>query len=227
MKTFKLPEHIDSDMFTLYRELEEGEFILFFVDTAGEGRDFNAGHGLSKGKLDIPLVLHYEGSIVDVTPQLKELLEWVFRKTGVKPVVAYETNNGGGYELARLDRLNKEQKYVIYRQYKLGSDGKLVKTDKLGWNTNSATRPPMIKGVRDMIDNQLVRIYHLATINQLFSFVKHKVPSGWKAEAESGAHDDLILALAGMWQMYQTEEPPVTDDYLPADDIFTDDGWMI
>lgn len=200
---------LDMSMFRIYRELEKGEFILLFVDTAGEGSDFNAGHCLSKNRLDIPIVLHYEGSIVDVTPQIKILLEWIEKETGVKPCVAYETNNGGGYELERLNRLNTLQKYTIYYQYKLDTEGNLVRSDKMGWNTNSATRPVMLSGVEDLMNNQLVVIYDEPTINEGFSFVKKKTPSGWRAEAESGATDDLIMALAGVWQLYQTENPPV------------------
>lgn len=200
---------LDMSMFRVYRELQRGEFIILFVDTAGEGSDWNAGHGLAKARLDIPIVMHYEGSIIDVTPQLKILLEWIYEVTGVKPCVSYETNNGGGYELERLNRLNTLQKFTIYYQYKLDSEGKLERTDKMGWNTNSATRPVMLTGVEDLINNQLVTIYDEATINEGFSFVKKKTPSGWRAEAESGATDDLIMALAGVWQLYQTESAPV------------------
>jgi len=217
-----LPPHLDKDMFKLYRLLRKGEFIIVFVDTAGEGSDWNAAHGLSYDSLDIPLVMHYEGSIVDVTPKLKAVLEWIAQETGVKPVVAYETNNGGGYELERLSRLNKEQKYTIYCQYRLDTEGKLERTDKMGWNTNTATRPAMITGVEDLVNNMLVTIYDLPTINEMFSFVKHKTPSGWKAQAELGATDDLIMALAGVWQLYQTEQPPPYDD----DDEIAAPDWV-
>jgi hypothetical protein len=207
-------------MFTYHRKLRRGEFILVFLDTAGEGRDSNSAQFLSKDSLDIPLTLHYEGSVVDVTPKLKEALEWVEQQTGVKPVVSYETNNGGGYELDRLNRLNRLQKFTIYRQYLLNPTTKqLEHTDKLGWNTNSATRPIMLQGVEDLVNNHLVTIYSPITVTQMSSFVKHKTPSGWKAEAETGSHDDEIMSLAGVWQMYQTEERPI--EYDDEDDVTT------
>lgn len=207
-KSVELPDHIDKEMFTLHRMLRQGEFIVFFVDTAGEGSDYNAGHGLSKTNLDIPITLHYKGSIVDVTPKLKELLIYIKKATGVKPVVAYETNNGGGYELDRLDRLNKEQDYIIYYQYKLNSEGKLERTDKKGWNTNSSTRPELISGLTELVDNHLVVIYSSRTVNEMPTFVKRQKPGGWRAEAEEGANDDLMMSLGGAWQLYQTENPP-------------------
>lgn len=202
-------QFLDTDMFTQYRPLNKGEFILVFVDTAGEGSDNNSGQFLSKDYLDIPIVLHHKGSIVDVTPKLKLALEWIYDQTGVKPVVCYETNNGGGYEFQRLERLNSLQKFTMYRQYILDpTTRQLTKTDKLGWNTNSATRPTMLQGVEEAVNNRLITIYHPPTVTQMFSFVKHKTTSGWKAEAEIGAHDDDIMALAGAWQLYQTEKPP-------------------
>ncbi len=206
-----LPPQIDKDMFRLFRMPHRGEFFVVFIDTAGEGSDLNSGQFLSKTNIDIPMVLSFEGSIVDVTPKLKLALEWLHDNTDVKPVVAYETNNGGGYELDRLSRLNTEQKYTIYYQYKLDLEGKLVKSDKMGWNTNSATRPIMLSGVEEVINNHLLTIYDKETVMQMFSFVKKKTASGWKAQAETGAKDDHIMSLAGVWQLYQTEKP--TDDY--------------
>jgi len=188
-----------------------GEFFVVFVDTAGEGSDLNSGQFLSKTNIDVPLVLSFEGSIVDVTPKLKLALEWLHYVTGVSPVVAYETNNGGGYELDRLSRLNNDQKYIIYYQYKLDTEGRLVRSDKMGWNTNSATRPIMLTGVEEVVNNHLVSVYDKETVLQMFSFVKKKTTSGWKAQAETGAKDDHIMSLAGVWQLYQTEKP--SDDY--------------
>lgn len=208
----ELPASIDKDMFRLYRVPRPGEFFVVFIDTAGEGSDFNAGQFLSKNSVDVPLVLHYEGSITDVTPKLLPVGKYLRQKTGVRPVIAYETNNGGGYELERLNRLNKDGDFIIYCQYKLNTEGKLERTDKMGWNTNSATRPTMLTGVEDVVNNGLVTLYDLPTINEMFSFVKKMKPGGWRAEAEDGAHDDLIMSLAGAWQLYQTENS-ILDEY--------------
>lgn len=214
----ELPIELDKDMFTLYRMPKKGEFFVVFVDTAGEGSDFNAGQFLSKTQIDIPMVLSFEGSIVDVTPKMKIALEWIEKVTNIAPVVAYETNNGGGYELERLSRLNTNQKYRIYYQYKLDPQGVLVRSDKMGWNTNSATRPVMLTGVEEVVNNNLVTIYHRPTITEMFSFVKKITKSGWRVEAETGAKDDQILSLAGVWQLYQTEEPDLPEEFEPPDD---------
>jgi hypothetical protein len=61
--------------------------------------------------------------------------------------------------------------------------------------------------LKDAIDKRLITLYDRPTINELFSFVEVKTSTSWKAQAESGAHDDLIMSLAGAWQLYQTETP--------------------
>jgi hypothetical protein len=137
-------------------------------------------------------------------------LERIYDITKVKPVVSYERNNGGIAELERLKTLNRNGKYRIYTQYKGAGTIMGEESDsKLGHDTNSATRPTMLSMLKDAVDNQVITIYDQLTIEEMFSFVIKQSDSGnWKAQAETGAHDDLIMALAGVWQMYQTESKP-------------------
>lgn len=63
----------------------------------------------------------------------------------------------------------------------------------------------MLSMLKEAIDNRLITIYDKPTVNEMFSFIVSQTSSSWKAQAEQGAHDDLIMALAGAWQLYQTE----------------------
>lgn len=194
--------------FREYREFDKDEFILCFADTAAGGGDFCAAHFLSRNKLDIPLVYHSKTIATDMTPKLHERLEEIYDITGIRPVVAYERNNGGFFEMDRLSTLNRNQKYVVYRQkLNQGTKYKQSQGPKLGWDTNSATRPIMLQMVKDAVDNKIIRIYDRPTINEMFSFIEVQTSSQWRAQAEKSAHDDLVMALAGVWQMYQTEKP--------------------
>ena len=67
----------------------------------------------------------------------------------------------------------------------------------------------MLSMLKECIDNKLLTIYDKPTVNEMFSFIVSQTSSSWKAQAEQGAHDDLIMALAIAWQLYQTENPPV------------------
>jgi hypothetical protein len=194
--------------FRRYRNYTLGEFIVSFADTAAGGGDYCACQFLSKTKIDVPVVFHSQSIASDMTPQVHHELEDIYDMTHVKPVIAFERNNGGVYEIERLAGLNRNGKYIIYQlKTNVGSKDAVQNSPKLGWDTNSATRPAMLSMLKDAIDKRLITLYDRPTINELFSFVEVKTSTSWKAQAESGAHDDLIMSLAGAWQLYQTETP--------------------
>lgn len=201
-------------MLRKYREWERGEFVVVGADTAMGGLDYCAAVFLSKTKLDLPLVYHSKSLATEMTPKLHLELENIYDQTGVKPVVAPETNNGGTFEIERLATLNRNSKYTIYQQKRnIGTTDAVENAVKLGWTTSSATRPIMLQMLKECIDNQLIHIYDRPLINEMFSFIISQTSSSWKAQAEQGAHDDLIMALAIAWQMYQTEEPSIVQDF--------------
>lgn len=192
-----------------YRRFERDEFILIFGDTAWGGGDYCAAQFLSYQKLDVPQVYHSKTMATNMTPLLHEEAERIYDVTGVKPVLCLETNNGGVAELERLATLNRNGKYTLYIQKKnQGMMSGVRDSKRYGWTTTSATRPIMLSMLKEAVDNNLVTIYDRPTINEMFSFVEVQTSTAWKAQAESGAHDDLIMSLAGAWQLYQTERPP-------------------
>ena len=194
--------------FRKYRDYRPGEFICVFADTAAGGEDYCACIFLSKTHLDIPMIYHAQVIASDMTPVIQQELEHIYDITQVKPVIAYERNNGGIFELERLARLNRNGKYDIYKvKTGIGSRETTKDTPKLGWETNTATRPHMLSQLKDCIDSMSLEIPDRPLVNEMFSFVMVQTSSSWKAQAENGSHDDLIMALAGAWQLYQTELP--------------------
>lgn len=190
--------------FYRFRPLQSGEFILAFADVAAGGIDYCAVQFLSNKWLDVPLVYHAKVTGSFMTPLIHEELSKISRETGVAPVVAFERNNGGNFEMDRLDRLNRYGAYRIYTMYDVNPTGAVVDTGKLGFNTNSATRPKMLQDLKDALEGRLLHLYHRQTVNELFSFI---INEQGKPVAEQGAHDDLVMSLAGAWQLYQTEQP--------------------
>jgi phage terminase large subunit len=205
--------------FRRYRPYKQGEFILVAADTSSGGGDYCAAQFLSKTNLDIPVVYHSEVTASEMTPQLHIELGRIHKETGVKPVVAYETNNGGVFELQRLATLNRDGHYIMYQQKRnVGTTEITENTIKYGFNTNSATRPAILQILKEAIDNRLIKIYDKPTINEMFAFILK--PNG-RPEAEKGAHDDLVMSLAIAYEMYQTEAEPtkqITDvpRYVPS-----------
>lgn len=196
--------------FRRYRTYQKGEFFVVGVDTSWGGTDYCVAQFLSKTNLDIPVVYHSKALATEMTPLIHLELEKIFDQTGVKPVVAFERNNGGVAEIERLATLNRNGKYIIYTEKSnIGTTEDVGETIKLGWTTSSASRPIMLSMLKECIDNKLITIYDKPTVNEMFSFIVSQTSSSWKAQAEQGSHDDLIMALAIAWQLYQTENPPV------------------
>lgn len=195
-------------MFRRYRTYKPNEFYVVFADTAWGGLDYCAAQFLCKTTLDVPVVYHSKTIASEMTPLIHTELERIYDVTKVKPVVAFERNNGGVAEIERLATLNREGKYRIYQEKaKVGTTETTESSVRLGYTTSSATRPTMLSMLKEAIDNRLITIYDKPTINEMFSFIISQTSSSWKAQAEQGAHDDLIMALAGAWQLYQSENP--------------------
>lgn len=194
-------------MFSRFREWQSGEFVLCFADTAAGGDDNCAVQFLSHKWLDVPEVYHANVTGSMMTPLIHEELTTISKLTGIAPVVAFERNNGGNFEMDRLARLNRYGDYKIYTMKNTNTTGHMIDTGKLGWDTNLATRPKMTQELKDALEGDLIHLYHRQTVNELFSFVLK--PNG-RPEAEVNAHDDLVMALAGVWQLYQTEKPAET-----------------
>ena len=197
--------------FRRYRPYQRGEFYVVAADTSWGGTDYCAAQFLCKTTLDVPVVYHSKVLATEMTPLIHLELEKISTQTGVKPVIAFERNNGGIAEMERLATLNREGKYYIYHdKSNVGSANLTEDNVKLGYTTSSATRPIMLQMLKECIDNRLLTIYDKPTVNEMFSFIVSQTSSSWKAQAEQGAHDDLIMSLAIAWQLYQTEEPKTT-----------------
>lgn len=184
-----------------YRKIENGEFLLFGVDTCSGGGDSTACQVISKTKTDVPLVFHSQTTTSDFINELVRVLEAAFDLTKVKPVVALERNNGGSFLMDRVAAMNFGGKFDIFKMPNYGRENP-ADSVRLGWDTNSATRPKGLQELKDAVDKGILTIYDPLTIEELLSFVVVKTTSAMKAQAERGSHDDLVMALMIAWQLY-------------------------
>lgn len=189
-------------MFRLYRELNKGEFFVCFGDTAQGGIDDNFLICMSKTQGDIPLVMQKKGMAAEATPFIRDALHYIYVKTGVKPVIALERNNGGASAMYDLYTSNVRGEYTIY--YMKDNEGK--PSDKMGWDTNNLTRPKMLGEYLTAFNAKLIRHYDKKVIEQHQTFIVNK---NGKPEAAPNTHDDAVMACAGVWQLYQSENPPM------------------
>jgi hypothetical protein len=193
-------------LFRQYRQIRSDESFLVFADLATGLGDYCAVQFLSRENLDIPLVYHSKLLATEMTNDIYPVLNRLFDITDKRPMVAYERNNGGVFEMDRLAALNRSGKFEIFQ---MPTYGQLEneQTKKLGYDTNSATRPKMLADWKEAVDKKLVTIYDRATINEHFSFVIVNTTSSVRAQAERNAHDDLVMSCAGVWQLYQLCPP--------------------
>lgn len=194
--------------FRRYRQYQKGEFIVVGVDTAWTGTDYVCGQFISKTNRDQVTVYHTNKVSMTIgTQNLHDELERIFDITGVKPVVAIETNNGGTGWIETMNLLNRQGKYKLYRRKVMeGTIHQTEDSDKLGFTTNSATRPRMLGDLKEAVDAQMLVLPDKPTINEMFAFI---INSRGRPEAEQGSHDDLIMSLAIAWQLYQSEAAPI------------------
>lgn len=208
-------------MLKQYRKYQHGEFIVVGVDPSAGGDDYTAVQFLSKTNLDVPSVIHTKQTITSVTPIIHTELERIYDQTSLKPEVAYERQNGGVFEMERLGRLNRNGKYTLFKMIGYGKQNN-DDTEKIGWDTNSATRPKMLQDLKNSIDGQLIKLYDPITVKELFTFI---IAENGKPQAEKNTHDDLVMSLSISWQLYQLvpmrylqreEELPI---YQPRDNV--------
>ena len=196
--------------YRIYRPLDEGEFIVAGYDLAMGGIDNSACVFISKTRQDVPIVYHENTIATVATNALLPMLKHIYEITQVKPVIAPERNAGGVFEIDRMLSSPYAPFFTMY-QTKTGVGAMdAPDTNKYGWSTDSASRPKMLEELKNAIDQRLIAIYDEFLINEMFSFVVNKTNSSWKAQAEQNAHDDLVMALAIAWQLYQTEQKPVS-----------------
>lgn len=197
-------------MLRLYRKIDKGEFFVVFGDCAQGGIDSNCVQFMSKTYTDIPLKLKMSGVAAGMTPYLHQTLEWLYDQTKIKPVVALERNNGGASEMHNLMMMNKLGKYTIYQMKTIGMQDGQEREEKLGYDTNMATRPKMVGDWKVAYDGKMVRIYDKDTLSEHKTFI---VAKNGKPQAAPNTHDDEVISCAGAWQLYQTEQQPNEKKY--------------
>jgi hypothetical protein len=120
--------------------------------------------------------------LADVAYDLGKYYKW--------GLIAVE-NNGPG--IATNLRLRDHLYYPILYTREIFDNQQRKYTQKIGWSTNRASKPVMITALRGAIDDDLMRMYDLETLDELMHYVLRKDGS---MGAQQGKHDDLLMALA-------------------------------
>lgn len=121
-------------------------------------------------------------------------------------LVGIERNNMGVAVVMKLDELAYPN---LYRMEILDEFGMSAPTDKLGWETNSRTRPIMLGDLIQIINERTLILRSKETLSELRSLIRGRAN---RPEAQVGTHDDLVMALAVAYQMFKTLSAPTDND---------------
>jgi len=131
-----------------------------------------------------------------------ELLADIGAKLGYfynEAIVAPESKGYGNHVIQCLVKIYGN----IYHK-KIEKDGKIEKTDELGFNTNLNTRPVMLARAAEVILHKSCQLNDVDLINQGQTFIIN--PKTNKAEAATGKEDGLIVCFS-IAQQVKHEHP--------------------
>jgi len=198
----------------------KGDYEIWFHPEAGIEYLISAdvAEGLEHGDYDAVGVLNRHRLRLDAVYHGKvepDILSDYIHKIAVyygKPLVAIELNNHGGTTISHF----KKVYYDIYRSkvYDKRSD---TTTQKLGWHTNTKTRPLIIDAIKKTVREGVFECYFKRFVHEANNFIRHP---NTKEAARGGQHDDVILMSAILAFLHMTM--PLKDTgsipFLPGQD---------
>lgn len=188
----------DSGCVSVYRPPEPGHEYVIGGDTAGEGSDYFVAQVVDCGSGEQVCTLRGRMDEDVYARQLYCLGRWYNWA-----LVAVEANFSS-YPLRELERLGYPNQYARERT----DSGSLRGICSYGFRTTSSTRPVIIAGLVEVVREHPDWINDPETLRELLSFVRSQ--SG-RAEAQAGAHDDCVMALAIAHHVRQARQPAPGD----------------
>jgi hypothetical protein len=187
---------------TVYRELDNKETYVIGADV---------GMGVRGGDSSVAQVLDSQMNLVatwrgvvhpDFFAKVLATLGYHYHSALIAP----ERNNHGLVSCVCLRDLLYPNLYTDVIEGTL-DDGK--DTIRLGVFTSEATKPLMIDKLRSAFKSGDITIYDKNTLDEMLTFV---VTESGKLQAEEGAHDDAVIALAIACLVHEGKWTPVKID---------------
>lgn len=108
--------------------------------------------------------------------------------------IGCENNNHG---LTTLKAIQNEEYWNIFftKSYDKLND---TLTQKIGWSTNNKTKPLMINKLAEFVRNKWIGIKDRLILQEMFTYI---IEDNGSTNAQSGCHDDTVMALAILLQV--------------------------
>lgn len=169
----------------VYRDPEAGHPYIIGCDTAGEGSDSC-----------VMQVIDASDGVQVMSMASSDMDEDVFAHQIYAAGTAYMTaliaveSNFSTYPIRELERLNYPKQYVRETFDNLKHEVRL----SFGFRTDTKTRPVIISNLVQLVRENVETINDRRTLEEMLTFVRNE--DTYKPEAEEGAHDDAVMALA-------------------------------
>lgn len=167
----------------VYKRPEPGVPYVFGCDTAGDGSDSNVAQGLDNRTGEQVCVLRQQYDEDLFAKQVYALGIWYNTA-----LIGIETN-WSTYPVRTLERLGYPKQYVRERMDTYTHQIKKA----YGFETNSKTRPVIIAELVKAVREDITLVSHDETLREMLTFIRNE---NFRPEAEEGAHDDCVMALA-------------------------------
>lgn len=204
-------------MFKLFRELERGEFLVCGADPS-EGGDYCSATWKSKKYADTVLTYRARIESTQFAYEIDKGCLFIYKRTGLWPAVGVERNTGMA-TIAKLIDLN----YPNLFKMKSFDRRTQKEEEKIGWHTNSASRPKLLDDHALSIRQGVNKIPDKTTVKEHMTFIRN--PKTGKAEAEVGMNDDTVFSEGIAWQLYQLVPMPALEEYIPPKSDISQQNW--
>lgn len=196
----------------VYRPPVKGRPYVVGGDTAGDGSDWFVGQVLDNRTGEQVAVLHHQFGERMYAEQMYCL--GMYYNTAL---IGVETNYST-YPEMKLEDLGYPNLYV--RERLDNYTGKMVPA--FGFETTTVTRPVIVDGLKDAAREHLETINDYETLGEMLTFIYDE---NWKPQAEEGAHDDLVMALAIAHKIRVQQRTSVERTAAAGTAVWTQDMW--
>lgn len=183
--------------FKVWKDFNPAHLYCLGADTAqGVGRDSSASFLLDVTPFPNQMVGSYANNLIAPDTFAHELKRQgeMFGTCLIGP----EINNQGWATVNELKRIYPIEK--IYRKSQQGRDMRIKESisDKLGWDTNAATKPDMIYQFKRAFEDGHVEIFDLALLDEMRRYNQTDL-SELRYDPESTRHFDKLMAACITW----------------------------
>lgn len=180
---YEFVESRSKNYIKIYEDVKPGYPYVLGGDTAGIGKDSFAGDIINNHTANQCATLEIELDETKYTMQM-----FCLGRYYNDALICIETNYST-YPVKKLWEMDYTNQYI--REV---DEGLSIKhQDKLGFNTNSATRPVIIAELVEFVKESVDKINDCNLLKQMLTFIKR---SDGKQAADDGYHDDRVMSYA-------------------------------